>query len=107
MSASYHSLQRELKARRAAAALCQHRANGQSYHAKFDGKEYPIEGDPGHTMVTLKRVDANTVIETDYRQGKVTDEVRLAASKDGKTIDLTDKDAIHGQTTTITLDKQP
>jgi hypothetical protein len=82
-------------------------ANGQSYNAKFDGKEYPIEGDPGHTMVTLKRVDANTVIETDRRQGKVTDEIRLAAAKDGKTIDLIDKDQIHGQTTTITLEKQP
>jgi hypothetical protein len=81
-------------------------ANGQSYNAKFDGKEYPIEGDPGHTMVTLKRVDANTVIETDTRQGKVTDEIRLAAAKDGKTIDLTDKDQIHSQTTTITLEKQ-
>ena len=81
-------------------------ANGQSYHAKFDGQEYPVEGDPGHTMVTLKRVDANTVIETDKRQGKVTDEIRLAAAKDGKTIELTDKDPIHGQTTTITLEKQ-
>jgi hypothetical protein len=81
-------------------------ANGQSYHAKFDGKEYPIEGDPGHTMVTLKRVDANTVIETDRRQGKITDEIRLAAAKDGKTIHLADKDPIHAQTTTITLEKQ-
>ena len=34
----------------------QHHSNGQSYNAKFDGKEYPVEGDPGHTMVTLKRV---------------------------------------------------
>ena len=81
-------------------------SNGQSYNAKFDGKEYPVEGDPGHTMVTLKRIDANSVLETDRRQGKITDEVRLAASKDGKTVELTDKDVIHGQTTTITLDKQ-
>jgi hypothetical protein len=81
-------------------------ANGQSYNAKFDGKEYPVEGDPGHTLVTLKRIDPNTVVETDRRNGKITDEVRLAAAKDGKTVKLTDKDLIHGQTTTITLDKQ-
>jgi hypothetical protein len=80
--------------------------NGQSYDAKFDGKEYPVAGDPGHTVVTLKRLDANTVEETDHRQGKVVDEIRLAAAKDGKTIAVTDKDLAHGQTMTYTLEKQ-
>jgi hypothetical protein len=81
-------------------------ANGQSYDAKFDGKEYPIVGDPGHTVVTLKRLDDNTVEETDHRQGKIVDEIRLAAAKDGNTIAVTDKDVAHGQTTTYTLEKQ-
>ena len=80
--------------------------NGQSYDAKFDGKEYPVEGDPGHTVVTLKRLDANTVLETDHRQGKVVDEIRLAVATDGKTVQVTDKDVAHGQMTTYTLDKQ-
>jgi hypothetical protein len=80
--------------------------NGQSYDAKFDGKEYPVEGDPGRTVVTLKRIDDNTVEETDHRKGKVTDEIRIAASKDGKTINYTDKDLVRGQTTTFTLEKQ-
>jgi hypothetical protein len=81
-------------------------ANGQSYHAKFDGKEYPISGDPGHTTVTLKRLSANAVEETDHRQGKVTDVIHLATAADGKTITVEDKDVAHGQTTTFTLDKQ-
>lgn len=80
--------------------------NGQSYDAKFDGKEYPISGDPGHTTVTLKRIDAHTVLETDHRQGKVTDEIRLAVAGDGKTLKMEDKDVAHGQTVTFTLDKQ-
>jgi hypothetical protein len=80
--------------------------NGQSYDGKFDGKEYPVAGDPTQTVVTLKRIDENTVEETDHRKGKVTDEIRLAASKDGKTVDVTDKDPVHGQTTTYTLEKQ-
>ena len=80
--------------------------NGTSYDAKFDGNEYPVIGDPGHTVVTVKRIDANTVQEIDHRQGKVVDEIRLAAAKDGKTIDVTDKDLAHGQTTTYTLEKQ-
>jgi hypothetical protein len=80
--------------------------NGQSYDAKFDGEEYPIVGDPGRTTVSLKKIDANAVEEIDHRQGKVVDEIRVAASKDGKTIAVTDKDIAHGQTTTYTLDKQ-
>jgi hypothetical protein len=80
--------------------------NGQSYDAKFDGKEYPVTGDPAHTVVTLKRIDDNTVVETDRRMGKITDEIRIAASKDGKTVAITDKDPVHGQTTTYTLEKQ-
>lgn len=81
--------------------------NGQAYDAKFDGKEYPVTGDPGHTSVKLRRIDDDTVEETDYRMGKMTDEIRLAAAKDGKTIDVTDKDVQHGQTTSFKLDKQP
>ncbi|HVN44844.1 MAG TPA: hypothetical protein VMT66_06285 [Steroidobacteraceae bacterium] len=80
--------------------------NGQSYDAKFDGKEYPIVGDPGKTTVSLKKLDANSVEETDRRQGKVVDEIHLAASQDGKSIAVTDKDVAHGQTTTYTLEKQ-
>jgi hypothetical protein len=81
-------------------------ANGQSYEAKFDGKEYPITGDPGHTTVTLKKLSANAVEETDHRQGKVTDVIRIATAADGKSIKLEDKDEAHGQTVTFTLDKQ-
>ena len=81
--------------------------NGQSYDAKFDGKEYPVAGDPGHTSVKLHKVDDNTVVETDYRMGKMTDEIHLAAAKDGQSIEVTDKDVQHGQMTSYKLDKQP
>jgi hypothetical protein len=81
--------------------------NGQSYDAKFDGKEYPMVGDPGHTRVTLRKIDDNNVEETDYRMGKKTDEIHLAAAPDGKTVAVTDKDVQAGQTTSFTLDRQP
>jgi hypothetical protein len=80
--------------------------NGQSYDAKFDGKDYPVHGDRANTLVSLRKVDANTVIETDKRDGKITDEVRIAAAADGKTIAVTDKDLQHDQVTTVTLEKQ-
>jgi len=81
-------------------------SNGQSYSAKFDGKQYPVTGDPGNTKVALKKLDERTVEETDYRQGKVVDEIHIAAAADGKTVHLTDKDVAHGQTTTVIFDKQ-
>jgi hypothetical protein len=80
--------------------------NGQSYDAKFDGKEYPITGDPGKTSVTLEKLDDKTVSEIVHRQGRVVDQVRLAVAKDGKTLAVTDRDLAHGQTVTFTLDKQ-
>ena len=80
--------------------------NGQSYDAKFDGKEYPMVGDPGHTHVTLRKIDDNNVEETDYRMGKKTDEIHYAAAPDGKTVAVSDKDLQLGQTTTFTLGKQ-
>ena len=80
--------------------------NGHSYLAKFDGQEYPVEGDPAHTTVSVRRIDDNTVEETDHRDGRVTDEIRMAAARDGHTIEITDKDPQRGQTTTVTLDKQ-
>ncbi|MBV9695598.1 MAG: hypothetical protein JO005_01540, partial [Gammaproteobacteria bacterium] len=81
--------------------------NGQSYEAKFDGKEYPVANDPGGTKVALKRIDDNTIEETDSRDGKVTDHIRMAAAADGKTIQVTDKDELHDQVTTYTLERQP
>ena len=80
--------------------------NGQSYNAKFDGKQYPVHGDPGKTVVTLKRMDDHNVQETDSRDGKVTDEIHLAAAKDGQSIEVTDNDMLHHQITSFTLDKQ-
>ena len=59
---------------------------GQSYTAKFDGKEFPVAGDPGGTTVALKRVDANTIVETDRRDGKVVEVDRWTVAPDGKTL---------------------
>jgi hypothetical protein len=80
--------------------------NGQSYDAKFDGKEYPVAGDPGKTTVSLKKIDDATVEEIDHRQGKVVNEIRLALASDGNTMTVIDNDIAHGQTVTYTLERQ-
>jgi len=81
-------------------------ANGQGYTARFDGHKYPIEGDPGQTLVTVKKINVRTVHETDYRGGKVVDEIEIAAAADGKTLLVTDRDVAHGQVVTMIYDRQ-
>ena len=79
----------------------------QTYDAKFDGKEYPTKNDPGNTMVCLKRIDANTIEETDRRGGKVTDIIRTLASADGKSLSVEDADQVHNTKMSYTMMKQP
>src|SRR5260370_34536667 len=59
---------------------------GEKFDAKFDGKFYPVEDDPGHTMVSLKLISANTVEQTGKRDGKIISVMRLTVSPDGKSI---------------------
>src|SRR5260370_40868880 len=80
--------------------------NGNRYDAKFDGKDYPINGDPGHTMVSLKRVGDDTIEETDKRDGKIGGVYRMTVSKDGKSIKAEYTDKQRGTTMAFTMQKQ-
>jgi hypothetical protein len=80
--------------------------NGNSYDAKFDGKDYPINGDPGHTMVSLRRIGDNTIEETDKREGKVVGVFRMTVSKDGKSINAEFDNKQQGTKTTFVMEKQ-
>ena len=79
---------------------------GDSYTAKFDGKDYPYKGDPGTTSVSLKKIDANTIEETDKRNGKVTAVIHIAVSADGKTMKFAITDKLHNTTANWTAEKQ-
>jgi len=81
--------------------------NGESYDAKFDGNEYPLAGDSGNTVVSLKRIGSDTIEEIDKRDGKVTDIIRSTVSGDGKTIHVVDNDPVHETRMSYLLDKQP
>jgi len=80
--------------------------NGASYDAKFDGKDYPMQGDPGHTLVSLKRIGDDTIVETDKRDGKVVSVSRMTVSKDGKSMKVEFSDKERGTTTTFMMEKQ-
>ncbi len=71
---------------------------GASYTAKFDGKDYPYNGDPGTTSVSLKKIDENTIEETDKRNGKVINVARMTVSADGRTMTVQGEDKLQGTT---------
>ena len=81
--------------------------NGQSYDAKFDGKKYPITGDPTNTMVTLKKLGPSSVEESDYQKGKLVDVARMTVAADGKTLHVVDHNIRTDHTLRYTADKQP
>jgi hypothetical protein len=79
---------------------------GESYAAALDGKPYPIKGDPGADGVTLTKVSANKVVETDWRKGKKVDTVTWTVSPGGKTLTIVDNDPETGIVTTAKATKQ-
>jgi len=81
-------------------------ATGQSYDAKFDGKQYPFKGDPGNTMVTLKKIGKDTIEETDRRDGKIVSVFRMTVSSDGKSINAVSEDKERGTKASFTMQKQ-
>jgi hypothetical protein len=52
---------------------------------KFDGKEYPVAGDPTSDMRAYKMIDDHTVEFTVKKGGKVTITGKIVTSADGKT----------------------
>ena len=56
---------------------------------KFDGKDYPVTGDPVSDMRSYKVVNARTLAMTIKKAGKVTVTGRISVSADGKTRTVT------------------
>ena len=52
---------------------------------KFDGKDYPVTGDPNSDMRSYKKIDDHTLELTAKKAGKVTTTGRIVVSADGKT----------------------
>jgi hypothetical protein len=79
---------------------------GESYEAKFDGKDYPVKGDPGGSVVSLKRIDERTIEETTKRDNKVVRVARLTLSPDGQTLNFVNDDKERGTRMTFAAKKQ-
>jgi hypothetical protein len=60
---------------------------GERYDAKFDGKFYPVQDDPVHTMTSVKLLSPTEVETTSKREGKIVGVLHLSVMPDGKSID--------------------
>jgi hypothetical protein len=88
-------------------------ADGQAFHReftwKYDGKDYPVKGDPTADAIAFRRINANTYDYMIKKGGKEVGSGRLVFSKDGKTDTITGKtkDAQGQEVTSISvLEKQ-
>lgn len=79
---------------------------GERYTAKFDGKFYPVEDDPAHTMVSAKLLDARIVELTSKRNGKIVSISRLSVDRDGNSIHAIFENRETGVKTTYDFEKQ-
>lgn len=74
-------------------------ADGKPSHnewtGKFDGKDYPVTGDPASDMRAYKKIDDRTMEITVKKGGKVTATGRIVVAADGKsrTVTTTSTDA--------------
>ena len=76
---------------------------------KFDGKDYPVTGDPSLDTRSYKKVNDHTLALANKKDGKVTVTGRIVISDDGKSRTVTTKgtDSKGGKTSsTAVYDKQ-
>lgn len=79
---------------------------GEKFDAKFDGNFYPVEDDPGHTLVAAKLLSPNTVELTHKRKDKIVSVARLTIAADGKTLHVIFENKDAGTTTTFDFHRQ-
>jgi hypothetical protein len=58
---------------------------------KFDGKDYPVTGNPSLDARSYKKVNDHTLVLTNKKDGKVIETGRIVVSDDGKSRTLTTK----------------
>jgi hypothetical protein len=68
-------------------------ANGKPSHTewsgKFDGKDYPVTGDPNSDARSYTKVNERTLTTTNKKNGKVTVTGQIVVSADGKSRTVT------------------
>jgi hypothetical protein len=79
---------------------------GEKYAAKFDGNFYPVEDDPGGTLVAAKLINPNTVELTHKRNDKIVSVARMTVTADNNSIHVAFENKETGATTTFDFHRQ-
>jgi hypothetical protein len=79
---------------------------GESFDAKFDGKDYPVKGVPAGYTVSLTKVNDRSIDATNKRDGKIVGVDHITVSADGKTMSIQSENKVQGTTATYTATKQ-
>ena len=53
--------------------------------ARYDGRDYPVKGDPSRDTVAMTKVDQHTVDIINKRAGAVVSRMRIVVAEDGRT----------------------
>ena len=80
--------------------------SGESFDAKFDGKDYPIKGATGNYTVSLTKVNKRSIDITNKRDGKIVSVDHMMVSADGKTMTTKSENKETGATETTIAIKQ-
>ena len=64
-------------------------ATHNEWTGKFDGKEYPVTGDPASDMRSYRKIGARTMALTVKKEGKVTVTGRIVVAANGKSRTVT------------------
>ncbi|HUN86182.1 MAG TPA: hypothetical protein VMU48_17515 [Terracidiphilus sp.] len=79
---------------------------GESYTAKLDGSDASVKGAYGYDTVSLKKLDGRSIEETDKRDGKVVDVVKMTVAPDGKRMTIVETSKPSDRTSTLIATKE-
>ncbi|MFI5115674.1 MAG: hypothetical protein ACHP8B_03140 [Terriglobales bacterium] len=79
---------------------------GESWEAKFDGKEYPVKGIYANETVSLKKLGDRAIEVTYNRDGKIYSAQEITVSPDGKKMTTVSDNKQTGRVSTLIDEKQ-
>ena len=79
---------------------------GSSYTAKLDGTDAPYKGSYSTDTVSVKKIDAHTIEETDKRGGQVIEVDRMTVAPNGKTMTVVANNKVTDRTSTYIATKK-
>ena len=59
---------------------------GASFHAKFDGKDYPVTGGADYNIVSVRRINGNTFNVKMKKDGQVIVDTTYTVAPDGRSL---------------------